>query len=69
MVKSDFTYANTGRDSGGILCRILFMGLHKQRGFSEICRLSFCHHYITQIAVPFVKRTIKMCAFENVAKV
>ena len=69
MVKRDFTYANTGRDSGGILCRILFMEFHKQRGFSEICRFSFCHHYITQVAVPFVTRTIKMCAFENMAKV
>ena len=65
MVKSDFTYANTGRDSGGILCRILFMEFHKQRGFSEICRLSFCHLYYTGCSAVCKENDQDVCVRER----
>ena len=43
--QSDFTYVNSGRAGGGIICRMLFIEFQRRRGLSEFSAITSAKYF------------------------
>ena len=54
--QNDFTDVNSGRASGGILCRMLYIELHRQRGLSEFSDITSAKYFDLAFVIILVHR-------------
>ena len=54
--QNDFTDVNSGRAIGGILCRMLYIELHRQRGLSEFSDITSAKYFDLAFVIILVHR-------------
>ena len=54
--QSDFTEVNSGKAGGGIICRMLFIELHRRRGSSEFSEITSAKYFNLALVIILLHR-------------